>query len=136
PKFPEHLKGRLALEKSFYFLKQGNEEGATEQLNYVVADKNTPNWLRMRAAFINGQLHQQNREYEIAAQDFKKVIDLHPKIEMDFYSRKHMAYSLMYAGGDQDEAIASLKSMLRDGKYLPYYEQIYFVLGRLAANSN
>src|SRR5690606_29613277 len=27
------------------------------------------------------------------------------------------------------------KKVLKDGKYLPYYEQVYYVLGRLAANS-
>ncbi len=55
---------------------------------------------------------------------------------MDFYARKQLAYSQMYAGGDQQDAIASLKHLLNDGKYTPYYEQIYYVLGRLSANSN
>lgn len=136
PKFPEHLQGRLALEKSYLHLKQGNEQSATQQLAIVSRDKHTPKWLRMRAAFINGQLAQQSGNYLDAASSFRDVIAFHPNIEMDFYARKHLAYSLMYAGGDQEEAIASLKSMLKDGKYIPYYEQIYFVLGRLAANSN
>ncbi len=136
PKFPKHLQGRLALEKSFLYLKEGNTQGASEQLAVVADDRHTGKWLRMRAAYINGQLLQQEGNYPDAAGHFRDVIALHPNIEMDFYSRKHLAYSLMYAGGDQDEAVASLKTMLKDGKYLPYYEQIYFVLGRLAANSN
>src|SRR5690606_36654925 len=102
----------------------------------VADDRHTGKWLRMRAAYINGQLQQQAGKYNEAAGHFRDVIALHPDVEMDFYSRKHLAYSLMYAGGDQEEAVASLKAMLKDGKYLPYYEQIYFVLGRLAANSN
>ncbi len=136
PKFPKHLQGRLALEKSFLYLKEGNTRGASEQLAIVTADKHTGKWLRMRTAYINGQLEQQAGNYPNAAGHFRDVIALHPDIEMDFYSRKHLAYSLMYAGGNQDEAVASLKTMLKDGKYLPYYEQIYFVLGRLAANSS
>lgn len=135
PNFPEELKGRLAVEKAFLNLKAHNYKNAITQLSAVTDDKSIENWLRMRAAYINGQINQQEGNYLAAADNFRKVIDLQPKIDMDFYARKNLAYSLMYAGGDQKEAIASLKRMLNDGKYTPYYEQVYFVLGRLSANS-
>jgi len=136
PKFPEHLRGRLALEKAFLYLKENNHAAASEQLMIVMDDRQLPDWVRMRAAYINGQLQEENRQYLAAADNFRKVIALYPPIEMDFYSRKQLAYNLMYAGGDQQEAADALKRMLHDGKYVPYYEQIYYVLGRLSANNN
>lgn len=134
-KFPDDLKGRLALEKAFLNLQRQNETDAANQLVIVAADKSQPSWIRRRAAFLAGQLLQDGGRYGAAAEQFALVTDLNPKIDMDFYARKNRAYNLMMVGGSQDEAIASLKSMLRDGKYTAYYEQVYYVLGRLSANS-
>lgn len=135
-KFPESLKGRLALENAFLELKQHSTRQAIQNLAIVSDDGNVPYWLRLRASYLNGQLQQQQGDYVAAANNFRHVIDMQPKIEMDFYARKNLAYSLMLAGGDQQEAIASLKKMLNDGKYVTYYEQVYFILGQLAVNSN
>ena len=91
------------------------------------------NWMRMRSAIIAGQIAQSRGEYTASASSIKKVIDLNPKVDMDFYARKNLAYSMMYAGGAQEESIAALKKVLNDGKYQSYYEQVYYVLGRLSA---
>jgi len=64
------------------------------------------------------------------------VVDFKPKIDLDFYARKNLAYSLIQQGGTQEDATVALRRMLNDGKYLPYYEQIYYILGRLSSNSN
>lgn len=135
PNFPKDLQGRLALEKSFIYLNQKDYKAAATQLNIVADDNNMPNWVRMRSAFIAGQISQSRGEYTASAASFKKVIGLNPKVDMDFYARKNLAYSMMYAGGAQEESIASLKKVLNDGKYQPYYEQVYYILGRLSANS-
>ncbi len=135
PNFPKDLQGRLALEKSFIYLNQKDYKAAATQLNIVADDNNMPNWVRMRSAFIAGQIAQNRGEYTASAGSFKKVINLNPKVDMDFYARKNLAYSMMYAGGAQEESIAALKKVLNDGKYQPYYEQVYYVLGRLSANS-
>lgn len=135
PNFPKDLQGRLALEKAFIYLNQKDYHAASGQLNIVADDKNLPDWIRIRSAYIAGQIQQNRAEYTASAASFKKVIDLNPKIEMDFYARKNLAYSLMSAGGSQEESVASLKKVLRDGKYQPYYEQVYYILGRLSANT-
>ncbi|MBS1774366.1 MAG: hypothetical protein JST82_16030 [Bacteroidetes bacterium] len=134
--FPEDMKGRLAIEKAFIDLNEKDYTAASKQLAIIAKDDNSPDWIRIRAAFINGQILQRAGNYTAAADNFKQVIDLYPKIEMDFYARKNLAYNLMYAGGDQEEAIKSLKKVLNDGKYATYYEQVYYVLGRLSANNN
>jgi outer membrane protein assembly factor BamD (BamD/ComL family) len=135
-KFPEALKGRLALELAFLDLKQKNNRSAAEHLVVVADDKSQPYFIRRRASFLSGQLLQEDRKYELAATQFDRVSGLQPKLDMDFYARKNKAYSLMLAGGDQNEAIASLKYMLNDGKYATYNEQIYYILGRLSINTN
>lgn len=134
PNFPGSLSGRVALEKSFIRLSQKDYRGAIEPLGVVSEDKQMPDWVRIRAAYINGQLQQRYENYTASAQSFKKVLDLHPKIEMDFYAKKNMATSLMMAGGEQGEAVALLKKILKDGKYAQYYEQVYYLLGRLSLN--
>lgn len=135
PNFPESLKGRLALEKAFIALSENDHKVAAEQLAIVSKDGNIPAWQRMRAGYISGQIFQNRGEYQASAQSFQQVVDLHPKIDMDFYARKNLAYSTMNAGTNQEEALASFKKVLHDAKYAPYYEQVYYILGRLSANS-
>ncbi len=134
-KFPENLRGRLALEKGYLALKQHNDKEAAAMLAVVAADKSLPTDLRRRAAYLDGQILQESGDYNSAADKYALVTELHPKIDMDFYARRNRAYALMQSGGVQKDAIASLKSMLNDGKFRSYYEQIYYVLGRLSANS-
>lgn len=134
-KFPESLNGRLALEQAYYALKHNDDLVAARNLDIVVADGSLPNATRRRAAYLNGQILQDAGKYNEAAAQFAKVSDLNPKVDLDFYARRNRAYALMLSGGVQKDAIASLKSMLNDGKFAAYFEQIYYVLGRLSANS-
>lgn len=136
PNFPKSLKGRLALERAYLALSQNDRKVAIKNLDIVATDNELPDWVRTRAAYINGQLLEQQGDYAAAAESFKKVVALHPKIEMDFYARKNTAFNQLNAGVDQDEALSSLKRVLNDGKYSNYYEQIYYVMGRLAASNN
>lgn len=136
PNLPDNIKGRLALEKAYLALNQNNKREAITQLKVVAADGNLPDWVRQRAGYLNGQLLQEQGNYRDAAASFEQVLDMNPKIEMDFYSRKNLAYNLMLSGQDQESAFASLKRVLNDGKYAPYYEQVYYVMGRLSANNN
>lgn len=136
PNFSGSLAGRIALEKAFIRLNQQDYKGAIEPLTVVSNDKDMPDWIRMRTAYIGGQLYQRYEEYPKSAERFSNVLDLNPKIEMEFAAKKNLATSLMLAGGEQAEAIAMLKKILKDGKYAQYYEQVYYLLGRLSANSN
>ena len=84
-------------------------------------------YTRQRASFLNGQLFAQISKHDSAANSFKNNIALHPPIEMDFYARKYRAEAVAQGGGDQSKSIASLKHLLKDGKYAPYHEQVYYV---------
>lgn len=135
PNFPEDMKGRLALEKAFIYLNQNDNKAATSQLAIVAADKNTPQWQRMRAAYLNGQLLQEQHDYKGAVAHFRQVLTLTPKLDMDFHARKNIAYTAILAGENQDEALSSLKKILNDAKYNTYYEQVYYVMGGLAVSN-
>ncbi|MFI5196823.1 MAG: tetratricopeptide repeat protein, partial [Chitinophagales bacterium] len=135
-RLPEDLKGRLATEKAFAYLAENNYPEAAIQLAITEDDNSLPGWLRMRAAFIHGQLLQNLGDYSDAANSFEKVLGYYPKIEMDFYARKYMAYNKLLAGRDVAEAMRPLKNVLNDGKYVNYYDQVYFVLGTLAVKAH
>lgn len=135
PNFAGSLAGRVALEKSYIRLTEKDYNNAPEHLGIVSKDKELPDWIRMRAAYINGQLLQRQEQYEAAAESYRTALSLHPELEMDFYAKKNIATSMMLAGGKQEEAIDLLENVLKDTKYIKYHEQVYYVLGRLAENS-
>ncbi len=133
---PEDMKGRLAIEKAFANLTDLNYPAAAIQLAIAEDDGNLPDWLRMRAAFLHGQILQNEEKYKAAASSFDKVISYYPKIEMDFYSRKYAAYNRLLGGEDIDDAMRPLKKVLNDGKYINYYDQVYYVMGQLAVKAH
>ncbi len=129
--FPERLKGRLALEQAFIDLKRGDDVRATQALALVSADKEMPDWVRQRSGYLNGQLLQQQLNYSESNKFFNAVIDLNPNLEMDFYARKNIAVNSLYNGNNSADATDMLAKMATDGKYRPYYDQIYYAMGRL-----
>lgn len=136
PSLPPSMQGKIALEKAFLRMMDHNYTEAAKHLAIVAKDDGLPEWIRVRCAYINGQIQQRENNYTASTESFKKVIDLNPKIDMEFYARKNIAYNSMYSKGQLDETITSLKKVLNDGKYIPYYDQVYFILGQLAAKNN
>lgn len=133
-KLSANMKGKIALERANLHIKKGEYREASRQLSSVSGSKAIAKYTRQRASFLNGQLLYAMGQYDSAANQYKKNLTLHPPIEMDFYARKNRAAAIAESGGDQSQSIASLKKLLRDGKYAPYYEQVYFILGKLSAN--
>src|SRR5690606_23579877 len=119
-----------ALEQAFLYLRSGEEEKVPEKLEEVVADKNLPQWLRLRAAYLNGQLLQKQGKYTLSNEYFALVSDLHPNLEMDFYALKSRAMNSLAHGDNQQDAGNLLLNMASDAKFRPYYDQIYYALGK------
>jgi hypothetical protein len=130
--FPERLKGRLALEQAFVDLGRGDDTRATQSLAVVSADKQMPKWLRLRASYLTGQLLQQQLHYVESDKYFKEVIALNPDLEMDFYARKNIATNSINYGSGTVNATEMLDKMAADGKYRPYYDQVYYAMGKAA----
>lgn len=134
-KLPEELVGEVAIGKAFAYYTDGNYSATSDQLSIAVEDPYLPDWLRMRAAFLNGQLQQNDGRYKEAALSFERSLDFFPKLEMDFFARKNIAYNTLLAGGDVEGGMKPLKSVLNDTKYASYHDQVYYVLGMLAAKA-
>ena len=126
----------MATEKAFAYLTEKNYPEASTRLAVTEDDDNLSDILRMRAAFIHGQLLQNLGQYADAANSFEKVLGYYPKIDMDFYARKYIAYNKLLAGQDIADVMRPLKKRADDGKYVNYYDQVYFVLGTLAAKAH
>lgn len=130
--FPERLKGRLALEQAFADLSRNDNVKAAQSLSTVADDKELPDWLRRRASYLNGQILQQELHYVESDKYFGQVLKLNPDIEMDFYARKNIVTNSINNGTNNMTAAQMLDKMAGDGKYRPYYDQIYFAMGKTA----
>lgn len=135
-KLSDNMKAKIALEKANLHVRKGEYSDAGKQLSSILKSKAISKYTRQRASFLNGQLHFRLGQYDSAEHSFKNNLALHPPIEMDFYAHKYRADAAANGGGDQSKSIASLKRMLKDGKYAPYHEQVYYLLGKLSANDN
>ncbi len=132
PNLPEDMEGEVAAGKAFAYYKDENYTATSEQLAIAMEDNNLPDWLRMRSAFLNGQILQNEGKYMAAVASFERNLDFFPKMDMDFYSRKNIAYNTLLAGGDVEDGTKPLKKVLNDAKYVTYYDQVYYVLGKLS----
>ncbi|HET8573386.1 MAG TPA: hypothetical protein VFL76_05895 [Edaphocola sp.] len=130
--FPGKMKGRLALEQAFIDLKRADYKNAVPSLKIVSADDNVPKWQRQRAGFMIGQLYNNDRLPDSANKYFRKALALHPPIQMDFYARKQIAFNEINSNGHTDNSVALLSGLAKDGKYKPFYDQIYYGLALAA----
>lgn len=126
------LDGRFATVQSFVDLKQHNHTAAASDLVALTEDKNSPDWLRQRAAFIRGQLLQKEGRFQASDSAFDKVIALKPEMEMDFYAKMNKVNNSLNGGfSDTRALLASLQKMSRETKYKDYYDKIHFAQARV-----
>ncbi len=135
PHLPEDLIGQVAVGRAFGYIAEQNYSAASEQLTVAINDDYLPDWLRMRCAFLNAQLMQRDGKYKESVANYEIALNYFPKIDMDFYARKNIAFNTLLAGGNVGDGIKPLKKVLNDGKYTSYYDQVYFVLGQMSAKA-
>lgn len=132
PNFPERLKGKLALEQAFLDLNRKDYERTVQSLNVVAKDKELPKWLRLRASYLNAQLLQRQLHYIESDQYFNLALDLNPNLEMEFYAKKNIAMNGINNGSTTYTADNLLEKMSKDDKFKPYYDQIFYSMGKAA----
>lgn len=132
-KFYTHeLDGKWAEAQSFVALKDNNLIAAAEYLRPVYEDHSNPKWLRQRAAFLRGQLLQQQENYSGSDSAFDKVIALNPELDMDFYARMHKVNNSINNGlSNAATLVNSLQKMSKEQKYQPHRDKIHFALGQV-----
>lgn len=132
PNFPERLKGRLALEQAFIDLSAKDFTKSVTSLSVVANDKELPRYLRLRASYLNAQLLQKQLHYIESDQYFNLALDLNPNLEMEFYAKKNIALNSINNGTSTLNADNLLDKMSKDGKFKPYYDQIFYAMGKAA----
>jgi tetratricopeptide (TPR) repeat protein len=130
--FPERLRGRLALEQAFIDLTRQDYPKVVTSLNIVATDKELPKYIRLRAAFLNGQLLQRQLHYIESDQYFNIALSLNPNLEMEFYAKKNIALNSINNGTSTLTADNLLDKMSKDDKFKPYFDQIYYSMGKAA----
>lgn len=135
PNLPEEMVGKVAEGKAFSYLVDKNYDAACEQLQKLVDDKYSPEATRMRAAYLRAQLLQKDEKYLASIESYERCLEFFPKLDMDFACRKNIAYNILRAGKDVEDGMKPLKKVLNDGKYVTFYDQVYYVLGNLAVKS-
>lgn len=89
-------------------------------------------YLRNRALFILGQIHQLKGENNQAISYFRAVIKSSPGFDMDFEARMNMAKTYDISQGDSKPIVKLLQRMLKDKKYEDNYDKVYFALAEIA----
>lgn len=130
PNFPKSLEGKLALEQANMNLTRLNFKNALPELAVVAKDKTAPKWLRLRSSFLAAQIAKNNNDLEESNKYFNQALALHPNLEMNFYAHKNIIFNNLALSKNPSSTKDILKDMLNQGKYAPYYDQLYFALAK------
>ena len=92
---------------------------------------------RRRIAFILGQLHQEEKNFDLAIRQYETVLKLKPDYKMAFHAELFKIQSAREAGIlSEDEMELALEELLRDEKNEEFSGSIYYIKALLALNHN
>lgn len=128
--FPKHWQDRLALEYANLSLATNKNNDAIEHLAKVFSGDDLDKYTQRRAGYIVAQLYQQVFDLNNSTQAFEQVIALHPPLDMDFNARMNIVRNNIESANVADKNYAALIKMSKDDKFKPYYDQIYYALGK------
>lgn len=131
PELFSKLKPQLLKVKADLFLKQEKYQEAIPVLEEAVSliKKRKK---KVRLIYILGQLYQKQGQEKEAYKAFAKVVKYKPSYEMAFSAKMNVALNSWLSGNSTaDDAIQSLKDLLKDSKNKDYKDQLYFTLAQL-----
>lgn len=135
-KMPPHIQKEMYLLNADYHIKRGNFKEALKNLDKAIQQKFTfnreKNIQKARAAFVAGQLSEQESQFKKAKEYYKKVIKLKPDYEMVFYAKMKM--SLLFDDSNPSEMEKRKKELLQmtnETKNNEYLDVIYYTLGQI-----
>ncbi len=129
--FPAKLKVSLAIAGAAINIKQKKYPVAIKLLESILPKvKNKPK--KIRYNFVLAQLYVLTKKNPDALEKYRKVIKLNPPYEFAFNAKLNIAKAINLKNrGDVRNAMATLRSMLKDDKNIEYFDQIYYELGNL-----
>lgn len=128
--FPQQLKPRLDLEYANLALETGKLNAALQPLMSVLHTKQMDKYIRMRAGYIAAQIYQEQGLLEESSVAYEKVVDLYPSLEMDFNARMNVVRNSLQSDTGTHKVYTTLTKMSKDQKFKPYFDQVYYGLGK------
>ncbi|MEX2379356.1 MAG: hypothetical protein WD530_01325, partial [Vicingaceae bacterium] len=102
-KMPEAYKGMFNAVYADYYLKRDKDvPKAIEKLEDAIKFTDDKFHLR-RYTFVLAQLYQEQREYSLAMQNYKRILKLNPDYTMRFNAKINRAIAYDVSGGSSDE---------------------------------
>ncbi len=130
-KFPKSLETELNIAGASTQILNGKYKNAIKLLETAIPKVKGKD-KKIRYNFVLAQLYQLNNQRQEALLAYKKVVKLNPPYEFAFQAKLNMAKAINPKSmSEVNNAIASLKEMLRDDKNIDLFDQIYFELGKL-----
>jgi tetratricopeptide (TPR) repeat protein len=115
------------------YLKQRDFDNAAQKLNIVLTYKNKKKE-KPRLQFILAQIYQNNSQYNLAIDNYKKVIKKNPNYDITFKSKINLAEIYEKNGANSAELKDQFLKMLKDEKNADYEDQLYYALGKIEQN--
>jgi hypothetical protein len=136
--FPKRLRGDLAILTAQLYLSTEDKQGAITQLTIASEDKaHLSKASRRRATYLLAQLLAEQEDYANSTKQFEQVLKMQPELDMDFYAKLNIAKNaVLLDEKNTSKGEAMFNSIVRDGKYEPYYDQAYLTLGLLQRKTN
>jgi tetratricopeptide (TPR) repeat protein len=128
--FPKNLRAQLELEYANLALENNKISEALPHLEYVLNSNDMDKYTRQRAGFIMAKILQQQNKLEESSKAFEEVVSLHPNLEMDFKARMNIVTNSLNSETQNNGIFNTLQKMSKDQKFKPYFDQIYYGLGK------
>ncbi len=128
---PREVRENLSLVLADFLIASGRFNLAIVPLEQAIREPPSK-YMRTRALFIIGQIHQKNGDKQKANSYFASVLKSNPSYAMAFEARISMARNFESANTDSRELVKSLRKMLRDPKNDDYHDKIYAALADIA----
>ena len=129
--FPLQQRKNLVKTRVMYHLAIEDYKGAQEQIGKFFEFKNLTKKERGRMRFLLAQIAEKQNDNSSAAHEYAMSLKESLSPDLEFEAKLK---SLSFNSGNPDEAISSLRAMLRKGSKLTNLDKIYLALGNVYLN--
>lgn len=128
---PDELEPDVNLTYGQFYILQQNYDAAVPYLERAL-ELRLPKVMRNRAAFILGQIHQRNGEFEQASVRYSYVAKNATTYDMEFNAKINLAQCYDASTGDREFIVKKLTRMIKDEKNKEFLDQIYYALAHVS----
>jgi len=118
---------------SSMYMKQKDYNNAALKLNAAIKNEKRKKE-KARQIFILAQIYQYDSKFNLAIDNYKKVIKMNPEYDMTFATNIHLAEIFEKTGTSSGDLKKQLLKMVKDEKNIDYLDQLYYALGKIELN--